>query len=121
MHHAWATQWPQQEISHGWVYCPLTQNGYLRITMRPSRLPQALLLAAVASRLAHADAHPAHAFLADDYSMLDANQVHWPHLMGHRQITDSYLMGPAVRTNADLSALMLGRTSTPHPAQEQSI
>ena len=31
------------------------------------------------------------------FSMLDANQVHWPHLLGHRQITDSYLLGLAVR------------------------
>lgn len=41
----------------------------------------ALPLAAIVSRLAQATAHPAHAFLADDYSLLDANQVHWQHLM----------------------------------------
>jgi len=59
--------------------------------------PEALPLVAVASRLAQATAHPAHAFLADDYSLLDANQLHWQHLLGHRQITDSYLLGLAVR------------------------
>ena len=96
MHHTRATQWLQQQIANGWASCPLTQNGCLRIMAQPA-YPQALPLAAVASRLAQAAAHHAHAFLADDYSMLDANQVHWPHLLGHRQITDSYLLGLAVR------------------------
>lgn len=96
MHHARATQWLQKEIAQGWASCPLTQNGCLRIMAQPA-YPQALPLTAVASRLAQAAAHPAHAFLADDYSLLDANQVHWQHLLGHRQITDSYLLGLAVR------------------------
>ncbi|MDP3231014.1 MAG: hypothetical protein Q8N13_23980 [Acidovorax sp.] len=39
-------------------------------------------LTAVASRLAQAAAHPAHAFLAHDCSVLDASQVHWQHLLG---------------------------------------
>jgi toxin-antitoxin system PIN domain toxin len=96
MHHARATQWLQQQIAYGWASCPLTQNGCLRIMAQPA-YPQALPLVAVASRLAQATAHPAHAFLADDYSLLDANQLHWQHLLGHRQITDSYLLGLAVR------------------------
>jgi hypothetical protein len=29
--------------------------------------------------------------------MLDAHHVHWPHLLEHRQITESYLLGLAVR------------------------
>ena len=96
MHHARATQWLQQEIAHGWASCPLTQNGCLRIMAQPA-YPQALPLAAVASRLAQATTHPAHTFVPDDYSLLDAKQLHWQHLLGHRQITDSYLLGLAVR------------------------
>ena len=75
MHHARATQWLQQEIAHGWASCPLTQNGCLRIMAQPA-YPQALPLAAVASRLAQAAAHPAHAFLADDYSLLEIGRAH---------------------------------------------
>ena len=96
MHHARATQWLQQEIAHGWASCPLTQNGCLRIMAQPA-YPQLCPLISVARRLAQAATHPAHAFLADDYSPLDANQLHWQHLLGHRQITDSYLLGLAVR------------------------
>ena len=49
------------------------------------------------SRLTQATAHPAHAFLADDYSLLNADPQFWQHLLGHRQITDCYLLGLAVR------------------------
>ena len=96
VHHARATRWLQQEIAHGWASCPLTQNGCLRIMAQPA-YPQALPLAQVASRLAQAAAHPAHAFVPDDYSLLDAGTAHWQGLLGHRQITDSYLLGLAVR------------------------
>lgn len=96
MHHARATGWLEQEIVHGWASCPLTQNGCLRIMAQPA-YPHALPLFAVASRLAQAAAHPAHTFLPDDYSLLDADQLRWQHLLGHRQITDSYLLGLAVR------------------------
>lgn len=96
MHHVAATRWLEREIAHGWASCPLTQNACLRIMAQPA-YPQALPLAAVATRLQQAAAHPAHLFLADDYSLLDADALHWHHLLGHRQITDSYLLGLAVR------------------------
>lgn len=96
VHHVRASQWLEQEIIHGWASCPLTQNGCLRIMTQPA-YPEALSLAAVASRLAQAIAHPTHAFVADDYSLLDAEQVNWQQMLGHWQIIDSYLLGLAVR------------------------
>lgn len=96
VHHQRATQWLQREIANGWATCPLTQNGCLRVMAQPA-YPQALPLAAVAARLARATAHSAHAFVADDYSLLDGDLLNWPQLLGHRQITDSYLLGLAVR------------------------
>lgn len=96
VHHLRATDWLVRESGHGWASCPLTQNGCLRIMAQPS-YPQALPLAVVAKRLGQAVAHPAHRFLPDDYSLLEAGALQWPHLLGHRQITDAYLLGLAVR------------------------
>ena len=81
IHHQRASQWLEQSLHHGWASCPLTQNGCLRIMAQPA-YPQALPLAAVAQRLGQAAATPAHLFIADDYSLLDANQVHWPNPAG---------------------------------------
>ena len=96
IHHQRASQWLEQSLHHGWASCPLTQNGCLRIMAQPA-YPQALPLAAVAQRLGQAAATPAHLFSADDYSLLDADSLHWPQLLGHRQVTDAYLLGLAVR------------------------
>ena len=96
IHHQRASQWLEQSLHHGWASCPLTQNGCLRIMAQPA-YPQALPLAAVAQRLGQAAATPAHLFIADDYSLLDAGRLHWPQLLGHRQVTDAYLLGLAVR------------------------
>ena len=96
IHHQRASQWLEQSLHHGWASCPLTQNGCLRIMAQPA-YPQALPLAAVAQRLGQAAATPAHLFIADDYSLLDADSLHWPQLLGHRQVTDAYLLGLAVR------------------------
>ena len=83
IHHKRAQQWLAQEIYNGWVSYPLTQNGCLRIMSQQS-YPQAL-------------AHPRDTFVADDYSLLDVGLLIWNHLLGHRQITYSYLLGLAVR------------------------
>ena len=96
IHHQRASQWLEQSLHHGWASCPLTQNGCLRIMAQPA-YPHALPLAAVAQRLGQAAATPAHLFIADDYSLLDADSLHWPQLLGHRQVTDAYLLGLAVR------------------------
>ena len=96
IHHQRARQWLEQEIENGWVSCPLTQNGCLRIMSQPS-YPQALPLQAVAQRLSQALAHARHTLIADDYSLLDAGQINWNHLLGHRQVSDCYLLGLAVR------------------------
>ena len=96
VHHLRAAQWLMDHRAHGWASCPLTQNGCLRIMAQPA-YPQALPLAAVAQRLGQAAATPAHLFIADDYSLLDADSLHWPQLLGHRQVTDAYLLGLAVR------------------------
>ena len=96
IHHQRASQWLEQSLHHGWASCPLTQNGCLRIMAQPA-YPQALPLAAVAQRLGQAAATPAHLFIADDYSLLDADSLHWLQLLGHSQVTDAYLLGLAVR------------------------
>jgi toxin-antitoxin system PIN domain toxin len=96
IHHRRASDWLVREIDQGWASCPLTQNGCLRIMSQPS-YPQALPVAAVGERLARATAHQAHAFIPDDYSLLEAGRISWKTMLGHRQVTDAYLLGLAIR------------------------
>ncbi|WP_459943298.1 PIN domain-containing protein, partial [Deferrisoma palaeochoriense] len=48
-------------------------------------------------RLRAATEHPAHRFWAADVSLLDTGRVRWSRLVGHRQVTDAYLLALAVK------------------------
>ncbi|MDP1525194.1 MAG: hypothetical protein Q8M20_05255 [Rhodocyclaceae bacterium] len=96
LHHSTALAWLTREASHGWASCPLTQNGCIRIMAQPA-YPNPLPAVAVAERLAEACAHPDHDFWPDAHSLLASGSVDWGKITGHRQITDAYLLGLAVR------------------------
>lgn len=96
LHHAAAMDWLGRELGQGWASCPLTQNGCIRIMSQPA-YPGALPAAAVAERLAEAANGPDHRFWADDVNVLGPGVVQWDRILGHRQITDAYLLALAVR------------------------
>ena len=96
VHHRSAMQWLGTELGNGWASCPLTQNGCIRIMAQPG-YPGAFRAAEVAERLGEATADPAHEFWVADRSLLDAGTLDWSHVLGHRQITDAYLLALAVQ------------------------
>jgi predicted nucleic acid-binding protein len=59
--------------------------------------PGALPTSSVAARLAEAVNGPDHAFWPDDVNLLGIDVVDWTRVLGHRQVTDTYLLALAVR------------------------
>jgi len=104
IHHGLAMSWLSREIEHGWASCPLTQNGCVRIMSQPS-YPGALPAAQVAERLTEAAESPDHKFWPADVSLLGAGLFDWSRVLGHRQVTDVYLLSLAVRNNGRLVTL----------------
>jgi hypothetical protein len=96
IHHALASTWLQREIGAGWASCPITQNGCIRIMSQPA-YPGARAAAEVAQRLSEAAAGSAHQFWPDDVNLLQAGALDWQRVLGHRQVTDVYLLALAVR------------------------
>lgn len=96
VHHAAAMKWLENNISHGWASCPLTQNGCVRIMSQPA-YPNTRPPAAIAARLREATQTPAHAFWPDDISLLDTTLFDWRELLQPRQLTDAYLLALAIR------------------------
>jgi len=94
VHHGLATSWMESEISHGWASCPLTQNGCIRIMSQP-KYPGSLTAAQVAARLAEAAISPDHEFWPADINMLSEGVFDWTRVLGHRQVTDVYLLALA--------------------------
>ncbi|OOG20799.1 VapC toxin family PIN domain ribonuclease [Thioalkalivibrio denitrificans] len=92
--HRKAWSWLGREIAHGWSSCPITQNAVIRIMTQPA-YPGHLPVPVVAHRLAEACASPDHRFLPDDISLLGIGSIDWRHVLGHRQVTDTYLLALA--------------------------
>lgn len=95
IHHATATSWLEHEIRHGWASCPITQNGCVRIMSQPA-YPGVLPAAQVAARLCEAAASPSHEFWPADINLLGSGVFDWSRVLGHRQVTDVYLLSLAV-------------------------
>jgi uncharacterized protein len=95
-HHQRARSWFQAYYHLGWASCPLTQNGFVRIISQPS-YPKSITPAHAISSLARATADPGHEFWPADISLLDSTVVDPTHLLGPRQVTDSYLLALAVQ------------------------
>ena len=95
LHHARAAAWLGENIAAGWASCPITQNGCVRIMSQPG-YPNALPVARVAERLREAVETAHHVFVPEDLSLLDAQKFDTEQLLGHRQVTDAYLLGLAV-------------------------
>jgi len=96
LHHSLAMDWLNSQIRYGWASCPLTQNGCIRIMSQPN-YPGSLPAAQVAERLAEAANNPKHEFWPADVNMLADGVFDWSKVLGHRQVTDVYLLSLAVQ------------------------
>jgi uncharacterized protein len=107
VHHARASAWRRTHATHGWASCPLTQNGFIRIACQKS-YPAAIPLPDAIALMQRTTARPDHAFWPDDLSLLDQAVIDHRYLLGHRQITDVYLLALAVKHGGRLVTLDSG-------------
>ncbi len=101
VHHERARHWLAAEKTSGWASCPLTENGYLRISSQPN-YPAKLTVQGAHTRLMASIAQSDHAFWPDDVSLLDTTVVEPARLLGPNQITDIYLLALAVKNGGRL-------------------
>ena len=102
VHHEAAHAWFGPHRSSGWATCPLTENGVVRILSNPAYPPTAGRPAEIARRLAAFRESGDHAFWPDDVSLCDARRFDLR--VGHRHLTDAYLLGLAVRRDGRLAS-----------------
>ncbi len=108
VHHQRAQSWRRSQMDEsGWASCPITQNGFVRISAQrsysnPKPLPEALRL--LQNLVARSD----HAFWPDDVSILDAGMIDYTRLLSPKMITDVYLLALAVKHGGRLVTLDSG-------------
>lgn len=102
-HQAVAT-WHVANMEQGWLSCPITQNGCLRILSQPS-YANPVSVAEAFELLQSAVPTEHHQFVPDDISLLDDTLVDTQRLSGHGQLTDVYLLALAASHDARLVTL----------------
>ena len=102
VHHAAAHDWFVRERSGGWVTCPMTQSGLVRLSSNPKILPYAVSPMEAFGLLERLTRLPDHRFWPDDISLEDAAIFQRGSLLGHRQITDAYLFSLAIHNDGRL-------------------
>jgi uncharacterized protein len=93
-----AHDWWFKNEKHGWVSCPLTENGVVRIMSNPgyskkTRFPPGDLI----DRLQKFASQTNHEFWPDDISLRDAKIFGAGRIHSSRQLTDLYLLALAVK------------------------
>jgi toxin-antitoxin system PIN domain toxin len=103
LHHELAHDWFADQRPHGWATCPVTENGFIRIVSNPASGREGLRPAAAASRLRQFLASGHHTFWPGSVSAADDSLFDLSVASGHRQVTDLYLLGLAVRMKGCLA------------------
>ena len=107
VHHQAAHAWFGKHSTEGWATCPVTQCGFVRISSNPAIIREAVTPRQAMDHLGQIIQQKGHVFWPDDIGLLDAlmpTQL----LVGHRQVTDAYLLGLALRRKGRLVTLDAG-------------
>jgi toxin-antitoxin system PIN domain toxin len=94
VHHASMRAWFSTHHRAGWVTCPLTESGFVRVSSNPKALPYPISVAEARDVMGALRATGGHSFVVDDVSVTDADV---PPMVGHRQVTDGHLLTLARR------------------------
>ena len=95
VHHELAHDWFAGHGRHAWATCPITENGFLRVLTNPAYGATVGRVSDLAERFSRFRASEGHVFWEDSLSLLDAGTFDWTAGIGHRQLTDIYLLALA--------------------------
>ncbi|MCI1261843.1 MAG: PIN domain-containing protein [Tetrasphaera jenkinsii] len=98
--HAWAAD----GLADGWASCAITQNGFVRILSQPA-YPGTVSVAEAIDLLRSSIESSHHEFWSCDIGLTETSAVDSTAVLGHRQITDAYLLALAVHHGGKLVTL----------------
>ena len=108
IHHAEAHAWLEQQPGRPWATCAMTQLAFVRLTSNPHVVGEHITPAAALQALATMTAQPQHEYWPESPEPLAMATLNSAALVGHRQVTDAYLLGLAVHKRQRLATLDRG-------------
>jgi uncharacterized protein len=103
VHHDRAHTWFGVTGKAGWLSCPTTQNGAIRIVSNPKYSNSPGSPAVVVDSVRSLTTVGNHRFIPDRISLLDSELVDPDALLSSSQITDTYLLALAIDADANLA------------------
>lgn len=108
VHHVPAHKWFDRVGSKAWATSPLTQLGFVRISSNAKIISSAVSPREAATLLRKIAARPGHEFWTDELQPIASTAFASPALVGHRQVTDAYLLALAQHHGGVLATLDRG-------------
>lgn len=108
VHHVVARRWFDSESGSGWATCPITQLGFVRVSSNPKIIPDAVSPREAIVVLARLMKLPGHRFWSDETTVSATGPFASLALVGHRQVTDAYLLALAQRNGGKVATLDRG-------------
>jgi toxin-antitoxin system PIN domain toxin len=103
VHHDLAHDWFADDGAAGWATCPLTENGFIRVVSHPKYQTDPPRPAVVLDRLRKFCSSGRHHFWSETVSLRDESLFAPTAVLGHRQLTDIYLLGLARKMGGRLA------------------
>jgi toxin-antitoxin system PIN domain toxin len=110
VHHVEALNWFRKKGSAAFRTCPTTQLGFVRISSNPAFSPAAVAPPQALELLARITQLPGHAFWPDDLTAGQAFEDQRA-LIGHREVSDGYLIALAQKHGGVMATLDRGTTA----------
>ena len=118
-HHTHMFAWFRQHARHGWASTALTQGAFVRIVSQQAFSGSAIAVSEVAEMLLRNTAHPKHRLLPLDFGFAEVMVACTGGILGHRQITDAWLLTAAIRAGVRLLTFDSGITQLLASARER--
>jgi len=98
-----AHRWFAENHAVGWATCPLTQLGFVRLSIQPAVVKVPILFGDVMEALAQMTASGAHRFWPLEGGLADIRDEIRARIVGHHQRADAVLLDLAIRNRGRLA------------------
>lgn len=105
MHHGAVIRWFGSDGKRQFATCPLTELGFARLSCNPAAVGKAITFSAALATLAGVSRMPNHHFLSETAQLQSTLLPIAAHVVGHRQVSDAYLIALARIHGAKLATL----------------
>jgi hypothetical protein len=107
-HHERVSRWFKAHSAEGWATCALTQAAFVRVIAQPAFSGRAIGISDIAELFLRNLEHPKHRYLTLDFGFEHVMGSCTGGILGHRQVTDAWLLAAAIRHKVRLLTLDSG-------------